>query len=109
LIPSWKIRGFFDSEFKDLGFFGLFDSEFKDSGGFGFKLLKSRGVFVPSLKIRSVCFIRPKDTRLRLLSLYLIKLCCSCSTNDLLVYQKTVHEDIQSRLFQVHNLKRRES
>jgi hypothetical protein len=24
------------------------------------------------------------------------------STNDLLVYQKTVHEDIQSRLFQVH-------
>ena len=31
------------------------------------------------------------------------------STNDLLVYQKTVHEDIQSRLFQVHNRKRRES
>ena len=28
---------------------------------------------------------------------------------DLLVYQKTVHEDIQSRLFQVHNRKRRES
>jgi hypothetical protein len=31
------------------------------------------------------------------------------STNDLLVYQKTVHEDIQSKLFQVHNRKRRES
>jgi hypothetical protein len=31
------------------------------------------------------------------------------STNDLLVYQKTVHEDIQSRLFQVHNRKRSES
>ena len=31
------------------------------------------------------------------------------STNDLFVYQKTVHEDIQSRLFQVHNRKRRES
>jgi hypothetical protein len=31
------------------------------------------------------------------------------STNDLLVYQKTVHEDIQSRLFQAHNRKRRES
>ena len=31
------------------------------------------------------------------------------STNDLLVYQKTVHEDIRSRLFQVHNRKRRES
>jgi hypothetical protein len=29
------------------------------------------------------------------------------STNDLLVYQKTVYEDIQSRLFQVHNRKRR--
>jgi hypothetical protein len=27
------------------------------------------------------------------------------STNDLLVYQETVHEDIQSRLFQVHNRK----
>ena len=31
------------------------------------------------------------------------------STNNLFVYQKTVHEDIQSRLFQVHNRKRRES
>ena len=31
------------------------------------------------------------------------------STNDLLVYQKTVYEDIQSRLFQVHKRKRRES
>jgi hypothetical protein len=31
------------------------------------------------------------------------------STNALLVYQKAVHEDIQSRLFQVHNRKRRES
>ena len=31
------------------------------------------------------------------------------STNALLVYQKTVHEDIQSRLFRVHNRKRRES
>jgi hypothetical protein len=31
------------------------------------------------------------------------------SINDLLVYQDTVHEDIQSRLFQVHNRKRRES
>jgi hypothetical protein len=31
------------------------------------------------------------------------------SKNDLLVYQKTVHEDIQSRLFQVHNRKRSES
>ena len=31
------------------------------------------------------------------------------STNDLPVYQNTVHEDIQSRLFQVHNRKRRES
>jgi hypothetical protein len=31
------------------------------------------------------------------------------STNDLLVYQKTVHDDIQSRLFRVHNRKRRES
>jgi hypothetical protein len=31
------------------------------------------------------------------------------SINDLLVYQKTVHEDIQSRLFRVHNRKRRES
>ena len=31
------------------------------------------------------------------------------SINDLFVYQKTVHEDIQSRLFQVHNRKRRES
>ena len=31
------------------------------------------------------------------------------SSNDLLVYQKTVLEDIQSRLFQVHNRKRRES
>ena len=31
------------------------------------------------------------------------------STDALLVYQKTVHEDIQSRLFQVHNRKRRES
>ena len=30
------------------------------------------------------------------------------STNDLRVYQKTVREDIQSRLFQVHNRKRRE-
>jgi hypothetical protein len=30
------------------------------------------------------------------------------STNDLFVYQKTVHEDIQSRLFHVHNRKRRE-
>ena len=31
------------------------------------------------------------------------------STNDLLVYQKTVYEDIQGRLFQVHKRKRRES
>ena len=31
------------------------------------------------------------------------------STIDLLVYQKTVDEDIQSRLFQVHKRKRRES
>jgi hypothetical protein len=31
------------------------------------------------------------------------------SNNDLLVYQKTVHEDIQSRLFQVYKRKRRES
>ena len=31
------------------------------------------------------------------------------STNDLLVHQKTVLEDIQSRLLQVHNRKRRES
>ena len=31
------------------------------------------------------------------------------SNNDIVVYQKTVHEDIQSRLFQVHNRKRRES
>ena len=31
------------------------------------------------------------------------------STNDLPVYQKTVHEDKQSRLFQVHNRKRCES
>jgi hypothetical protein len=31
------------------------------------------------------------------------------STNGFLVYQKTVHEDIQSRLFQEHNRKRRES
>ena len=31
------------------------------------------------------------------------------SINDLLVYQKTVNDDIQSRLFQVHNRKRRES
>ena len=31
------------------------------------------------------------------------------STNYLVVYQKTVYEDIQSRLFQVHNRKRRES
>ena len=31
------------------------------------------------------------------------------STNDLLVYQKPVHEDIQSRLFQVKLRKRRES
>ena len=31
------------------------------------------------------------------------------STNDLLVYQKSVYEDIQSRLFQVHKRKRRES
>ena len=30
------------------------------------------------------------------------------STNDLLVHQKTVLEDIQSRLLQVHNRKRRE-
>jgi hypothetical protein len=29
--------------------------------------------------------------------------------NGLLVYQKIVHEDIQSRLFQVHIRKRRES
>ena len=31
------------------------------------------------------------------------------STNDLFVYQKTVHKDIQSKLFQVHNRKSRES
>jgi hypothetical protein len=31
------------------------------------------------------------------------------STNGLLVYQKTVYEDIQSRLFQVHKRKIRES
>ena len=31
------------------------------------------------------------------------------SRNDLPVYQKTVLEDIQGRLFQVHNRKRRES
>jgi hypothetical protein len=31
------------------------------------------------------------------------------SKNDLIVSQKTVHEDMQSRLFQVHNRKRRES
>jgi hypothetical protein len=31
------------------------------------------------------------------------------SSDDLLVYQKTVLKDIQSKLFQVHNRKRRES
>jgi hypothetical protein len=31
------------------------------------------------------------------------------STNDLIVYQKSVYEDIQSRLFQVHKRKRHES
>ena len=40
---------------------------------------------------------------------FLESTCHKLSTNDLLVFQKKVHEDIQSRLFQVHNRKRRES
>ena len=40
---------------------------------------------------------------------FLESTCQKLCSNDLLVYQKTVNDDIQSRLFQVHNRKRRES